>query len=82
MNSLLLAIAFLIVSHPNTYIYTDSVFKRMHIRTTYDNAPGLPTVPGLLIHGAFMFIVSFIILNRTQSVPRTTIKIEKLSEET
>lgn len=76
MISLLLAIAFLIISHPLTYIYSNRLLARINVRTSFDNAPGLPTVTGLLVHSGVMFLVSAFLMYR-KGPQVTRIKIDK-----
>jgi UDP-N-acetylmuramyl pentapeptide phosphotransferase/UDP-N-acetylglucosamine-1-phosphate transferase len=75
MISLLLAIGFIIISHPQTYAYSDQLLKRFRIRTTYDNASGLPTMMGLFIHAGVMMMLAMILLHKKQPAP--TIRITR-----
>jgi len=59
--SILLAILFVILSLPTTYIWSDRICKPF-IRTTYDNCPGLPTTWTHVIHGIGFALVAFVIL--------------------
>lgn len=77
--SLLLSILFIVLSLPSTFSWSDKLLKRMKIRTTFDNCPGLPTVLGSIVHGLLFLIIAYIILsNKDPNVPR--IKIEKINE--
>lgn len=73
MKSLLLAIAFVILAHPQSYIFTDQLTKRsMRVRTTYDNAPGVPTIYGLLVHAVLFWIIAYGILRAKEPSNTTT----------
>jgi hypothetical protein len=55
--SAILSLAFILLSNPNTYTFTDSLTKN-YIRTTFDNCPGLPTIPGSIAHAVVFFGVA------------------------
>ena len=79
-TSILIAIFFIMLSAPQTYALTDKLLKPMHLRTTFDNCFGLPTMAGIIFHGVAMFILAFILLKtKTVDAERQPIKIEKIN---
>lgn len=78
--SVLLGILYVILSLPTTFLWSDKLLKGMSIRTTYDNAPGLPTVWGNVAHGILFIFISYIILAQKDYDPAPQIKIENLPE--
>jgi hypothetical protein len=79
-TSILIAIFFIMLSAPQTYAFTDKLLKPMHLRTTFDNCFGLPTMAGIVVHGVVMFILAFILLKtKTVDIERQPIKIEKIT---
>lgn len=78
MISILLGIAFIALSLPQTYIYADKLLKSI-VRMTYDDAQGMPTIYGILIH-AFAFVLLYEILTRTKYAPKTYI-VENIEDK-
>ncbi|MFO0089730.1 MAG: hypothetical protein ACK518_02880 [bacterium] len=81
MISILLGIAFIALSLPQTYIYADKLLKSI-VRMTYDDAQGMPTIYGILIH-AFAFVLLYEILTRTKYAQKTHImhSVEKIEDK-
>jgi hypothetical protein len=76
--SLLLSLVTIILSMPSIFSVTDTIFRKMNIRTTYDNCPGLPTVYGNIIHGCMFGIICYITLSIKDNTISKTIKIDKI----
>lgn len=72
MISILLGLAFIALSLPQTYVYTDKLLKSI-VRMTYDDAQGMPTIYGILIH-AFAFVLLYEILVRTKYAPKKNVE--------
>ena len=79
-TAILIALFFVMLSAPQAYSMTDKLLKPMHLRTTFDNCFGLPTMAGIVVHGVVMFILAFILLKtKTVDAERQPIKIEKIN---
>ena len=82
--SILLAIIFILISLPGCYGITDSILSKSNIRTTFDNAPGVPTVTGSVVHGFLYAVIAYIVLflkDKTPIQEPPKIKIEKPDTE-
>ena len=80
-TSVLIAIIFILGSLPITYTLSDKVLKYFKVRTTFDNCPGLPTIPGLLIHAILVALTVYVILLYKEKTENPPMKIEKLNTQ-
>ncbi len=72
-----LSILFILFSLSSGYILSDKILSKMHIRSTFDNCPGLPTVWGTILHASAFGVACFIILIYKDVAPSSTqIKID------
>lgn len=78
-QSLILGLLFFILTLPFTYEQTDKVFQRFHLRTTFSDRLGLPTLVGSLSHAIVFMVLCFglLVLKPQPTQPEEKIKIEK-----
>lgn len=59
---MLLALLYIMLSLPKSFVLSHTIFKRFNIPTTFDNNPGVPTTFGLLVHAIIFSIIVYGIL--------------------
>lgn len=75
--SLLIALLYIIFSLPKSFVLSNSIFKSTGLKMTFDNAPGIPTFYGILLHSFVFMLIVFLILKLKIRPAEKTIKIEK-----
>jgi hypothetical protein len=83
--TILLSVLFILCSIPSSYNLSDTILTRSNIRTTFDNAPGIPTITGTIIHAiTFAILTSIVLMLKDKHLYKQNnniIKIEKPETE-